>query len=45
MPENPFYKKAQSLESLRRILVAFATKNKYIGYCQGMVFTSCFILK
>ena len=37
-PEDPLFALEESLESLRRILIAFCRRNYSIGYCQGFNF-------
>ena len=36
--------KAQTLKSLRNLLQAFARRNPFLGYCQGLNFIAYFIL-
>lgn len=43
-PTHPFFREADWLEKLRRVLCAFALRNADIGYCQGMNFLAGFLL-
>eukprot|EP01118_Nematostelium_gracile_P004675 TRINITY_DN1557_c0_g1_i7.p1 TRINITY_DN1557_c0_g1~~TRINITY_DN1557_c0_g1_i7.p1 ORF type:complete len:360 (+),score=67.38 TRINITY_DN1557_c0_g1_i7:107-1081(+) len=43
-PEHPIYRSPEAKEKLKRVLCAFARRNKFIGYCQSMNFLAGFLL-
>lgn len=43
-PTNPLFSNEETLEKLARILLAYARRNKGLGYCQSMNFLTGFFL-